>query len=233
MTKWIKKALYNKKTDKWEEYLVQDHGGYHYGFGGAHISMSQQDPNAPQPPQGGSWSFGGSGQTTAPAPGPAVYHNPGKGITVVNGTGDPRIVWEDGVVAIIQARDFPANTGMGRGPTRKTPVEALQTQIDPTRVTMPGAGAMNDFVKVVLKDLLARPVGAAPAQAPAPAKGFGFRPPPKPMVASGYGSVAKGVVIPDAHFPHICGVCGGWYYQGTGEHSTPDGRCPSKSAKKK
>lgn len=151
------------------------------------------------------------------------------GITVVNSTNDPRVVWEDGVIAIIFAHHFPAGTGMGRGPTRKTVPEAIVTTIDPSRVTMPGAGTMNDFVKVSLAELLARPMNAqAPKTQPA-IKGFSGRPPAKPMVASGYGSVPKGTVIPDGHFPHLCGVCGGWYYQGTGEHSTPDGQCPSKA----
>lgn len=155
------------------------------------------------------------------------------GITVVNSTGDPRIIWEDGKFAIIHARDFPANTGMGRSTTRKSIQEAIMQQVDPARQTAAGPGSINDFVKVLLSDLLARPVGSPKALPVSPHQFRGGRPPPKQMIASGYGSVPKGTVIPDAHFPHVCGMCGGWYYQGTGEHSTPDGRCPSVKPKKK
>lgn len=153
------------------------------------------------------------------------------GITAVNTTGDPRVLWEDGKFAIIHARDFPAGTGMGRGPTRKDIQDAINTQVDPARQNAAGAGTINDFVKVLLSELLARPVGSKTIAAPPPR--IGNRPPPKQMIASGYGSVPKGTVIPDAHFPHVCGMCGGWYYQGSGEHNTPDGRCPTSVKKKK
>ncbi len=165
-----------------------------------------------------------------------VGHNPMQnvgGITAVNSTGDPRVLWEDGKFAVIHARDFPANTGMGRSTTRKTMQEAQNTTVDPMRVQPPGMGSMNDFCKVVLAELLARPVTAKATTQAAPPTRFGNRPAPKPMVASGYGSVPKGTVIPDAHFPHVCGMCGGWYYQGSGEHPTPDGRCPTSKPKKK
>lgn len=196
-------------------------------------AQNSQDPNAPQ-----------GAVNTAPAP-QAPYIAPPlpgyptqqstpktKGVTVVNSTSDPRVIWEDGKIAIIFARDFPANTGMGRSATRKDLKDAIMAQIDPGRTTMPGANSMNDFVKVVLGDLLARPLGGkAPSVKP---KMFSGRPDPVPMIASGYGSVPKGTIIPDAHFPHKCGVCGDWYYQGTGEHPTPDGACPrgNKSGKR-
>lgn len=168
--------------------------------------------------------------TTQGQIGHAPMQNVG-GITVVNSTGDPRVIWEDGKFAVIHARDFPANTGMGRGPTRKDVQDAINTQVDPARQNSPGSGSINDFCKVVLAELLARAVTAkAPVSAPTRP---GSRPPPVPMIASGYGSVPKGTVIPDAHFPHVCGMCGGWYYQGSGEHPTPDGRCPTSVKKKK
>lgn len=148
------------------------------------------------------------------------------GITAVNSTGDPRVLWEDGKFAVIHARDFPANTGMGRSATRPTMQAAMTAAIDPGRQNAAGPGSMQDFCKVVLAELLARPLTGVKKQT----TGFAFkgRPDPKPMIASGYGTAPKGTVIPDAHFPHNCGVCGGWYYMGTGEHPTPDGKCPKK-----
>lgn len=156
------------------------------------------------------------------------------GITVVNSTGDPRVIWEDGKTAIIHARDFPAGTGMGRSPSRKDIKDAIVAQIDPARQNAVGPGSAHDFIKVDLKELLARPMTTG-KKLPVSPHQFRGRPEPKPMIASGYGHAAKGVLIPDGHFPHICGMCGGWYYQGTGEHSTGDGKCPatSKPSKKR
>lgn len=208
-----------------------------------HPNIRASTKSAPYPSNGG-WGPPASGtqaqapQVPAPAPyvaGPlpgvpnqgmptnGVFQNVG-GITAVNNTGDPRVLWEDGKFAIIHARDFPANTGMGRGPSRDDIQKAINTNVDPTRVTGVGPGSLNDFVKVVLSELLARPLTAATKK---PSTLFRGRPEPKPMIASGYGSVPKGTVIPDAHYPHVCGMCGGWYYQGTGEHTTPDGKCPT------
>lgn len=186
------------------------------------------DPNAPThnpfvaPSLPG---FGGAGSAPQHLP---TIPTPNGPLTIVNTTGDPRVIWEDGQNAIIFAKDFPANTGMGRSASRKDPMEALKQPIDPTRVTPVGQGSMMDFVRVWLKDLLSRPAVAGAPKNTAP-KGFGGRPAPAPMIASGHGSVPKGTVIPNAHFPNICGVCGGWYYQGTGEHDTPNGLCPAKS----
>lgn len=194
--------------------------------------MSNQNQTTPQPYIAG--PLPGVPNQGMPTQQGQVGHNPIQsvgGITAVNGTNDPRVLWEDGKFAVIHARDFPANTGMGRGATRKTLQEAIMTTVDPSRVTAPGMGSMNDFCKVVLSDLLARPLnGAKPL--PINPSMFRGRPAPRPMVASGYGSVPKGTVIPDAHFPHVCGMCGGWYYQGNGEHPTPDGKCPSEAKAK-
>src|SRR5687768_5505538 len=113
----------------------------------------------------------------APAPYiPPPAGNPihsGGGITRVNSTGDSRVIWEDGTVAIIYAKDFPAGTGMGRSPTRKTIPDALNATIDAARQTAAGAGVANDFVKVYLKELLAR--GAAPKKPSVSPSGF-YRP---------------------------------------------------------
>lgn len=158
---------------------------------------------------------------------PATNPNPSGYSNWVNTTGDSRVVFDGGNCAsdevIIYAKDFPAGTGMGRSRTRPDPMDASKASIDPALMTPAGRGSANDFVKVRLSELLLRPIGAPPLN---PNKHYA-RPPARPMVSFGLGSVAKGAVIPNAHYPHNCGVCGGWYYQGTGEHDgTPDGRCP-------
>lgn len=155
---------------------------------------------------------------------------PGQGptpVTKTNSTGDPRIIWEDGFVAIIYAKDFPANAGMGRSKTRKDIADAIKATIDDQLVTAPGAGSAHDFVKVWLKELLARPLPVGPApkvQARLPIDPSQFKP-VSPKIASG--GTYKGKIIPD--FPHDCHSCGGKYYQGmfSSVHDTPDGRCPN------
>lgn len=188
---------------------------------------------APQP--AGVWPTAavppGTGLGGKPAPGPP----PGHKITVVNGTGDPRIIWEDGHIAIIYAKDFPAGTGMGRSRTRGDIKDAINAAVDDTLQTMPGGGKLHEFIKVNLKELLQRPYAGSPQTA----KVVGRLPispsqfvPVTPKIAQG--GNYKGRIIPD--FPHTCAVCNGPYYQGMfeGVHPTPDGKCPAtaKAAKK-
>jgi hypothetical protein len=160
---------------------------------------------------------------------------PGQKVTVVNGTGDPRVIWEDGHIAIIYAKDFPAGTGMGRSRTRGDIKDAINAAVDDSLQTMPGGGKLHEFIKVNLKELLQRPYAGSPQTA----KVVGRLPispsqfvPVAPKVAQG-GSY-KGRIIPD--FPHTCAVCNGPYYQGMfeGIHPTPDGKCPAaaKTTKK-
>lgn len=149
-------------------------------------------------------------------------------ITKVNSTADPRVLWEDGLVAIIYAKDFPANSGMGRSKTRKTPAEALNAAIDDQLVTAPGAGSAHDFIKVKLADLLARPLTkpVATVMPRLPVDPSQFKPVVPKIAQSG---TYKGQIIPD--FPHDCTKCGGKMYQGmySSVHPTPDGRCPADS----
>lgn len=204
---------------------------------------------APTPPMGVP-APAQPGQGSAPAHAPQAFNplggivqapnkfGPGQGpqpVTKTNSTNDPRIIWEDGLVAIIYAKDFPAGTGMGRSKTRADLKDAINATIDDQLVTAPGKGSMHDFVKVWLKDLLARPLPgpAAPkiqGRLPIDPKQFI---PVAPVIAKS-GRYA-GQIIPD--FPHDCTACGGKYYQGmfSGVHDTPDGRCPAeaKSAGKK
>lgn len=157
---------------------------------------------------------------------------PGQGpqpVTKTNGTGDPRVIWEDGHVAVIYAKDFPANAGMGRSKTRKDVKDAINAAIDDALVTSPGAGSAHDFVKVRLKELLARPLPSGPAprvQARLPIDPSQFRPVTPKIAQSGK---YKGHIIPD--FPHDCSACGGKFYQGmfSSVHDTPDGRCPAET----
>jgi hypothetical protein len=158
---------------------------------------------------------------------------PGPAVTRVNSTQDPRIVWEDGYVAIIYAKDFPANSGMGRSKTRKDIKDALNAAVDDQLVTPPGANSAHDFVKVKLADLLARPLQLNPAMAPQLPKRLPISPrefmPVTPKIAQT--GRYKGHIIPD--FPHDCQLCGGKYYQGAVEavHPTQDGKCPALSGK--
>lgn len=193
---------------------------------------AQTLPPAQPTPASSPRGFGGfvlPHQPAQPAPGPP----PGTKITVVNGTSDPRVIWEDGHVAIIYAKDFPAGTGMGRSKTRADIKDAINATVDDTLQTMPGKGSYNDFVKVWLKDLLARPLATGPAPAlpkrlPVSPKDFV---PVAPVVAKS-GRYA-GHIIPD--FPHDCAACGGKYYQGMFHdvHDTPDGKCPAISQSQK
>jgi len=194
---------------------------------------NQQDPNAPVHNPYQVQPLAGLPNQGMPTQQGQVGHNPMStqgGITIINSTSDSRVLWEDGTFAVIYAKDFPANSGMGRSPTRKDVTAAIKATVDPARTQPPGQGTAMDFCKVMLQELLARPAGfRKPSVSPGM---FGGRPPAKQMIASGYGSVPKGTLIPDGHFPHICGMCGGWYYQGTREHPTPDGRCPTTGKKK-
>lgn len=195
----------------------------HNPFNGAINQPNTATPTQPAPPTPP--SFPSFGSLPATNPNPSGYSN------WVNGTGDPRVVFDGGNCAtdevIIHAKDFPAGTGMGRSRTRPDPMEASKASIDPAIQTPVGKGSANDFVKVRLSELKLRPVGVVSTGTP---KAFA-KPPVRPMVSFGLGNVAKGVLIPNAHFPHHCGVCGGWYYQGTGEHDTPDGGCPRGKGK--
>lgn len=153
----------------------------------------------------------------------------GPPITVVNGTKDPRIVWEDGHIAILYAKDFPANTGMGRSKTRDDVKDAINAVIDDTLQSAPGAGSLHKFVKVRLSEILARPLPAGPApvaRGRLPIDPSQFKP-VAPKIAKS-GSYA-GQIIPD--YPHDCTACGGKFYQGMfgGIHPTPDGKCPAES----
>jgi hypothetical protein len=147
----------------------------------------------------------------------------GSGVTAVNSTGDSRVLWEDGHIAIIFAKDFPANSGMGRSKTRDTVAEAIKATVDDQLQSPVGGGSMGKFVKVWLKELLARPVvvpgGGPKVMARLPIDPSQFKP--------------VSPVIPD--FPHDCIRCGGKMYQGmfSNVHPTPDGKCPSEHAKVK
>lgn len=199
-----------------------------------------QDPNDPGAfkPFAAPNSAGGVVPQRAPNPFAGVLPNAslpgpsGPKVTTVNSTGDPRVVWEDGHIAIIYARDFPANSGMGRSKTRDDVADAIKATVDDQLQTPVGAGSMGKFVKVWLKDLLARPVvvpGGGPKVLPRlPIDPSQFRP-VNPVVAKS-GSY-KGQIIPD--FPHDCMRCGGKMYQGmfSNVHPTPDGRCPAEDKK--
>lgn len=186
-------------------------------------------PDPPTPPPSAPRISGGFG-FAPPAFGPG--QGPQK-ITKVNSTTDPRVLWEDGQVAVIYAKDFPANTGMGRSKTRGSLQDVLAAPIDDQLVTAPGKNSGFDLIKVWLKDILARPI-----QAPGAQKVVGRLPidpkhylPQTPVVAKS--GKFKGQVIPD--FPHDCAACGGKCYQGmfSNVHDTPDGRCPAESAPQK
>lgn len=167
---------------------------------------------------------------TPPAP------NPSAAPVVVNSTQDSRIVWEDGNVAVIYARDFPAMTGMGRSRTRTQVGAAVAAPIEDALQTPVGAKSGGEFVKVWLKELLARPplpagtagLPAMPVRLPLDPKDFR---PVAPQIATG--GTYKGKVIPD--FPHPCVRCGGMMYQGNFStvHPTPDGKCPADNVKPK
>jgi hypothetical protein len=198
------------------------------GFKPMAAPNTASDPNAPVPP---SPKVGTGGLFRGLSAAPAAY-GPGQGpqnITKTNGTGDPRIIWEDGHVAIIYAKDFPANTGMGRSKTRDDLKDAINATIDDQLVTAPGAGSAHKFIKVWLKDLLARPLPAGPAPKVVgrlPIDPAQFIPvAPKIAISGRY----KGQIIPD--FPHDCQACGGKFYQGmiSSVHPTPDGRCPAET----
>jgi hypothetical protein len=186
------------------------------------------DPNA-QPQQGQGVAVPKPSYNAAGG----IQPNPGPPITVVNTTGDHRVLWEDGQVAVIYAKDYVP--GLPRSKTRDTIPAVLAAPIDPGLVTPPGPGQAYKFVKVVLKDLLANPVQLPAAPKPQmptrlPVSPDQFRPVTPKVAQSGK---FKGTVIPD--FPHTCAACGGPYYQGMFDsvHPTPDGRCPKGAPKRK
>ncbi len=201
------------------------------------MSQDPNDPFAGLPPI----PIPGPPQTSPPpaVPRGAVIQNPKlprgvPGITTVNSTGDQRVVWEDGHIAIIYAADFPANSGMGRSKTRDTVAEAIKATVDDQLQTAPGGGSLSKFCKVWLKELLARPVvvpgGGPKVMARLPIDPSQFKP-VNPVVAQS--GNYKGQIIPD--FPHDCPRCGGKMYQGmfSNVHSTADGRCPAEDKKGK
>lgn len=200
--------------------------------GGPHIPTPWPAPNIinHQPNQAPPYQGVAPGGTPLPAAPPA--YNPGPPITRVNGTQDPRIIWEDGHIAIIYAKDFPANSGMGRSKTRDDLQDAIKAPVDDQLVTPAGGGSQHKFVKVKLAELLARPL-VSPAMAPKPLHRLPVSPrefmPVSPKIAQS--GTYKGRIIPD--FPHKCQLCGGMYYQGAVEavHPTPDGQCPALSGK--
>lgn len=198
-------------------------------------AASGQAPYNPTP-----WS---APNIVAPAPTPAQQSLPTNStptnnfgalpFTRTNSTTDPRVLWENGHVAVIFGGDFPAGTGMGRSKTRTSLQDVLNTQIDPVLDSPVGPKSRGDFIKVYLAELLARPAGSTKAHAVPvprlPTSPDQLRVSPPRIAASG---TYKGSVIPD--FPHTCGRCGGKYYQGmfNAMHNTPDGRCPAESKKK-
>lgn len=191
--------------------------------GGGNVWPSPNSINhQPQRPQG---VAPGGNLPSVPAPSP---QNTG-GVTRVNGTNDPRVIWEDGHIAIIYAKDFPANSGMGRSKTRKDLKDAINAAVDDQLQTPVGGGSAQDFVKVKLAELLARPLAqrmAPKVQARLPVSPREFLPVAPKIAQSGR---YKGHIIPD--FPHYCQLCNGPYYQGAVEavHPTADGKCPALS----
>lgn len=181
--------------------------------------MANQSNPTPVNPVLPTWNPGG------PAPAPAPNPHVAQGVTT-NSTNDPRIIWEDGHIAIIYAKDFPAGTGMGRSKTRDDLKSAINADVDDQLQTAVGPGSANKLVKVWLRDMLARPpiTTQKAVQSRLPISPDQFRP-VAPVIAQG-GSY-KGHVIPD--FPHDCVRCGGKYYQGmfSSVHPTPDGECPA------
>jgi hypothetical protein len=169
-----------------------------------------------------------------------------------NSTADPRIIWEDGTWAIIEAGDH--EPGLARSETRDTLAKVIQTNSwDPARVTQPGKAsiAQGQLVKVKLAELLATPQrpAAAPTQGqltlapvgaiPSP-KGFIKIPatpdtapnaPPSPFLPKSW----KTRDIPE--YPHTCLVCKGRYYQGLDKvihqetEALDGGKCPGPRKK--
>lgn len=152
-----------------------------------------------------------------------------------NRTQDPRVVWEDGTIAIIEAGDYPV--GIPRSKSRKTLKEAAQQVPDAGLTTAPGAGtiANKDYVTVWLKDLLGTPVPgtvATPTTTMTPAAFRGAATPTKPLPPD-----FPGKNVPE--YPHTCLVCKGKYYQGwykTIHESTENGplagACPGPAPSK-
>ena len=84
-----------------------------------------------------------------------------------NSTTDPRIIWEDGQWAIIEAADHI--DGLPRSQTRASLREAILTNSwDANRTTCPGKQtiAQGALVKVKLADLLTFPIQWPPSSAP-------------------------------------------------------------------
>lgn len=167
-----------------------------------------------------------------------------------NSTADPRVIWEDGNWAIIEAGDYPP--GIGRSKTRDSLADAITAPFDLVNplTTPPGPKAVLDqkLVKVKLADLLATPVpqGLGPAGVPTPIQTApigsipsprGFIPikatpnnapvaPPSPFLSKPWSKRD----VPE--YPHTCRVCGGRYYQGLDKiihqetEAQDGGKCP-------
>ncbi len=153
-----------------------------------------------------------------------------------NSTTDPRVIWEDGTWAIIEAGD--CWDGLARSKTRDNPGDAVAATWDPALTVMPGPNSVSGkkLVKVKLTDLLAHPLVQAPAGKLPTAKDWSKSPvaPPSPFKPKPW-PVKE---IPE--FPHVCRVCGGRFYQGLSktiheatEHSPLAGACPGPTKAQK
>lgn len=152
-----------------------------------------------------------------------------------NSTSDPRVIWEDGMWAIIEAKDYPP--GIGRSKSRDLLGDAIASNWEPALLTPPGAKsiAAKQLVKVKLAEFWATsPTGQGtpkiigkgllnPADFAQPVA------PPSPFLPKPY----KGKDIPE--YPHKCPGCGGRFYMGATqivhESTDPrkglgDGKCP-------
>src|SRR6266446_153460 len=129
-----------------------------------------------------------------------------------NSTQDPRVIWEDGLWAIIEAGDSP--NGLARSKTRDNLKEVMTANWDPAMTVAPGPAsiAAKKLVKVRLVDLLATPQAKQVNTAAIPtARAFeaqGQIAPPSPFIPKPW----KTKDIPA--FPHQCRACGGRYYLG-------------------
>jgi hypothetical protein len=164
-----------------------------------------------------------------------------------NSTNDPRIIWEDGTWAIIEAGD--CWDGLARSKTRDTIGDAHQATWDAGMTTMPGPQsiAAKKLVKVKFQDMLNNPPALpTPGNSLAPRKALptpsSFQPPPSPAPSSPFSPKPwTGRNVPE--FPQHCQFCNGWYYKGldkTIHQSTENdpvlkGACPAtaKQADKK
>lgn len=157
-----------------------------------------------------------------------------------NSTTDPRIIWEDGTWAIIEAKDWPP--GIGRSKTRDTVPDAIAATWEAGLGNIaigPQSIRASKLVKVKLGDFLNVP---PPSLSPGPLGGLSPKAfqdpatpvaPPSPMMPKPW----KGKDIPE--YPHVCPNCGGrTVHMPSGhihemtdpKHSRGDGSCPQKAA---